>query len=292
MILRRLACFGSLCCLFLASSLLQAADKEILLIAGVPSHGPREHEFRAGCLLLGDCLNKLPGVHATVASNGWPQDVSVFDNADAVFVYCDGGDGHPAIRPERIKLLDRLAAKGVGIGMAHYAVEVPHGMPGLAMLRWTGGYYETYWSVNPTWKARFDTLPNHAVTKGVKPFAIEDEWYYHMLFAPYMQGVTPILTAVPTPNTVGGDDAHGGNPWARAAAAKGDPQHVMWVQDRANGGRGFGFTGGHYHKNWGNDDFRKLVLNAILWSAHAEIPDDGVPSSVTPDDLKANLDPK
>ena len=292
MILRLLARFGSLCCLFLTSSLLQGAEKEVLLIAGVPSHGPREHEFRAGCLLLGDCLNKIPGVHAMVASNGWPQDVSIFEKADAVFVYCDGGDGHPAIRPERIKLLDRLAAKGVGIGMAHYAVEVPHGAPGLAMLRWTGGFYETYWSVNPTWKAHFDSLPKHPVTRGVKPFAIEDEWYYHMLFAPSMEGVTPILTAVPSPNTVGGDDAHGGNPWARAAAAKGEPQHVMWLQDRVNGGRGFGFTGGHYHQNWGNNDFRKLVLNAILWTAHVEIPEDGAASSVTPDELKLNLDPK
>ena len=30
-----------------------------------------------------------------------------------------------------------------------------------------------------------------------------------------------------------------------------------------DGGRGFGFTGGHFHWNWGNDQFRKLMLNAI-----------------------------
>ncbi|HTI70413.1 MAG TPA: ThuA domain-containing protein [Candidatus Limnocylindria bacterium] len=292
MVLRSLTRWGSIFWLLLAANALRAANKEIVLIAGSPSHGVREHEFRAGCLLLGDCLNQMPGVHATIASNGWPQDPSILEKADAIFVYCDGGDAHPAIKPDRMKLLDGLAAKGVGIGMAHYAVEVPHGVPGLAMLRWTGGFYETYWSVNPTWKASFTQLPQHPVTRGVKPFAIEDEWYYHMLFTPYMQGVTPILTAIPTPNTVGGDDAHGGNPWARAAAAKGDPQHVMWVQDRANNGRGFGFTGGHYHENWGNDDFRKLVLNAILWIAHADIPENGAASSVTPEALKANLDPK
>ena len=34
-----------------------AANKKILLIAGKPSHGPGDHEFRAGSLLLKKCLN-------------------------------------------------------------------------------------------------------------------------------------------------------------------------------------------------------------------------------------------
>jgi type 1 glutamine amidotransferase len=275
-----------------SAATISAADKEIVLIAGTPSHGPREHEFRAGCILLGDCLNKIPGIHATVVSNGWPEDPSLLRSADALFEYCDGGDAHPAIKPDRMKLLDSLAAKGVGIGMAHYAVEVPHGPAGLAMLRWTGGYFETYWSVNPTWTARFESLPDHPVTRGVKPFAIHDEWYHHMLFVPDMNGVTPILSAAPPKNTVGGDDAHGGNPWARAAVAKGESQHLMWVCERPGGGRGFGFTGGHYHKNWGDDNFRKLVLNAILWMAHADVPAGGVPSTVSPEALNANMDLK
>ena len=61
---------------------------------------------------------------------------------------------------------------------------------------------------------------------------------------------------------------------------------------RGDGGRGFGFTGGHFHDNWGNDDFRKVVSNATLWIAKAEVPEDGVQSSVSKEDLDANLDPK
>ena len=57
-------------------------------------------------------------------------------------------------------------------------------------------------------------------------------------------------------------------------------------------GRGFGFTGGHFHQGWANNDQRKLVLNAILWTAKAKIPVDGVASTVTEDDMKANLDLK
>ena len=38
-------------------------------------------------------------------------------------------------------------------------------------------------------------LPEHAVTRGVKPFTINDEWYYHMRFVDGMTGVTPIVSA-------------------------------------------------------------------------------------------------
>jgi hypothetical protein len=35
-----------------------------------------------------------------------------------------------------------------------------------------------------------------------------------------------------------------------------------------------------------------LVLNGILWVAHAEVPAGGVQSTVTEEQLKANLDSK
>ena len=50
--------------------------------------------------------------------------------------------------------------------------------------------------------------------------------------------------------------------------------------ERPDGGRGFGFTGGHDHKNWGDPNFRKLVLNAILWTAGLDVPSAGVESQV------------
>lgn len=67
------------------------------------------------------------------------------------------------------------------------------------------------------------------------------------------------------------------------------PEHVAWAVERANGGRGFGFTGGHWHHNWAHDDFRKVVLNGLVWIAGVEVPPGGVPSK-TPsiDELEAN----
>jgi len=69
----------------------------------------------------------------------------------------------------------------------------------------------------------------------------------------------------------------------------------MWVMEppKPGGGRGFGFTGGHFHKNWQNDDFRKVVLNAIAWIAKTDVPAEGVPTKTpTEDEMKANLDKK
>ena len=275
------------------ASLSLAAAKEIVLIAGTPSHAPGDHEFRAGSILLAGCINRIPGIHATVVSNGWPAETAILKTADAVVVFANGGTAHPAIKPERLKLMNELAAQGVGIGAAHYGVEVPAGDPGFAMLDWTGGYFEMFWSVNPTWTATFASLPVHPVTRGVKPFTIHDEWYYHMRFTPDLAGVTPILSAIAPDETLKRPDGpHSGNPWVRASVAKHEPQHLMWVLERPDGGRGFGFTGGHYHRNWNHPDFRKVVLNALVWIAKAEVPEGGIESTVTAGLLQANLDPK
>ena len=65
------------------------------------------------------------------------------------------------------------------------------------------------------------------------------------------------------------------NPAVRKSVARGDKQTVAWAYQRPDGGRSFGFTGGHFHWNWGNDDVRRLVTNAIRWSAGDDIPEAG-----------------
>src|SRR2546421_12749976 len=82
-----------------------AADKKIVLIAGKPSHGPGEHEFRAGCLLLQKCLAAVPGLTTEVCDNGWPKANSVLDGAAAVVLYADGGNGHPVFQPDQASVI-------------------------------------------------------------------------------------------------------------------------------------------------------------------------------------------
>lgn len=269
------------------------APKNIVLIAGRPSHAPGEHEHNAGVLLFEKCLAGVPGVKVTHHLSGeWPAQDKL-DGTAAVLIYSDGGGGHPALQENRLQQLDALIKKGVGFGVVHYACEPTKDKGQKEFLDWIGGCFEINWSVNPHWEAEFKELPNHPVTRGVRPFKMNDEWYFHMRFREGMKGVKGILTAVPPESTMSRPDGHhSGNPAVREAVKKGEAQHMMWVCERSDGGRGFGFTGGHFHKNWGQDDFRKVVLNAILWIAKVEVPAGGVQSSVTEDDLKANLDVK
>jgi type 1 glutamine amidotransferase len=283
------------------------ADKKIILIAGKPSHGPGEHEFRAGCLLLNKCLEKVPGVSSVVYSNGWPREAGAFEGAAAVLIYADGGPGHPAIQADHATVLEALLKTGVGFGCAHYGVEVPRTNGGPAFLDWLGGYYEDHFSVNPMWSPDFSAFPDHPITRGVKPFSIRDEWYFNLRFRPdakasdaSLEGVaksipdsiTPILHAKPSDAVRRGPYVYPKGPYEHIIAASGRDEVMMWAYERAGGGRSFGFTGGHYHTNWANADFRKGVLNALLWIGKAEVPPDGVQSAITPEELKENLDRK
>jgi hypothetical protein len=270
-----------------------AADKKIVFIAGGPSHGPLAHEHRAGSLLLATCLAGVQGVVTEVHTNGWVQDEKAFAGAAAIVIYSDGGGRHPLLQENRLETIGKLMDKGVGLGCIHYAVEPTPQKGQEEMIRWIGGAFEPNWSVNPHWDGDFTTLPRHPVTAGVKPFMTNDEWYFHMRFREGMKEVTPILTAIAPESTMSRPDGHhSGNPHVRKAVANKEPQHVMWVATRPDGGRGFGFTGGHNHLGWGHDDQRKLVLNTILWIARADIPKGGVASMITEEDLMANLDPK
>ncbi len=277
------------------------APKTVAFIAGKPSHGFGSHEHKAGSMLLADALIASSlNINASVYTNGWPKDDSVLDHADSIVIYSDGGPRHPF--NDHLDRLEELQKRGIGMACIHYGVEVPIGPSGEAFKRWTGGYFETDWSVNPHWTGTFDEFPDHPITRGVKPFTVNDEWYYHMRFAEEMQGVTPILSDLPPSSTLvkengslaRKDGAHSNNPHVRAAVLeRKEPQHVAWARVRKDGGRGFGFTGGHYHWNWGNRNFRTLVLNAIAWTAHAEVPADGIVSKdIGMDQLMVNQDEK
>ncbi|HWD21259.1 MAG TPA: ThuA domain-containing protein [Verrucomicrobiae bacterium] len=269
------------------------AERKIIFVAGPPSHGPGEHEYRAGCLLLAGCLSQTPEVQAVVYTNGWPAAPHAFDDAASIVFYTDGGPGHPLLQPDHLKIMNELMAHGVGLVCLHYSVEPTIENGEKEFVNWLGGAFEVNWSVNPTWLADFKTLPESPITRGVQPFSLFDEWYFHMRFRPGMKDVTPILSAVPDLGTMKRKDGpHEGNPTVRAAVGRGELQCVAWAAERAGGGRAFGYTGGHFHHNWGDDNARKLVLNAILWTAKIEVPPAGVASSVTPDQLQQNLDPK
>lgn len=267
-----------------------AAKSKIAMVAGRASHDLGAHEHAAGCSLLAALLNEHMDGAEAVIHHGWPETPDVLRDAAAIVIYSDGGAGHMVI--PHLDEVANLMQNGVGLALLHYAVEVPSGKPGDRFLDWIGGHFETHWSVNPHWVAEFTSFPEHPVTRGVRPFSMEDEWYYHMRFRGNMEGITPLSSAIAPESTLQRPDGpHSGNPHVRKAVANREPQHLAWCVEREDGGRGLGFTGGHFHDNWANDDLRKFVLNAIAWTAKLEVPEGGV-STPTPTrrELDANLD--
>jgi type 1 glutamine amidotransferase len=279
----------------------EAKPRKLVMMAGTPSHGPGDHEFNAGVLLLDKCLKGVKGIETVVFRNGYPKDDSSLDTADGILCYADGGEGHPLIRDKRLERIGRLVDKGVGLMCCHFAVEVPKDLAGTQFKDWIGGYYEHMYSCNPFWTPEFKEFPKHPICNGVKPFSIRDEWYINMRFNDNEKSITPILSGKPSDAVRDGPYVYPKGPYKHIQAAKGRAETMMWAYERPispesgegpTSHRGVGFTGGHTHRNWLEPNFRKVVLNALLWICHVEVPSDGVASEVTEEDIKANLDPK
>lgn len=257
---------------------------KVVLVAGRMSHGPGDHEYFAGLALLMKMLSQTSGVAPVLVRDGWPKNERVFAGARSIVFFCDGGGGHPLLQGNRMEVIQKEIDRGAGLVALHYALNFPAG-PGERVLGWLGGHvlggYST--SLATKWTAEFKELPAHPVTRGVGPFTLHDEWYYFCKFVPDMRGVTPILKTVPPDAT------------RQTPASKEHPgreEIVAWAYERPGGGRAFGYTGGHVHRTWGEVPVRRLVANAILWTAGVEVPAGGAPVELDPAELNRNLDDK
>jgi mannose-6-phosphate isomerase-like protein (cupin superfamily) len=70
-------------------------------------------------------------------------------------------------------------------------------------------------------------------------------------------------------------------PILRADLPQDAPQDrvLAWAFERSNGGRAFGFTGGHYITAFDQPQLRTMLLNAIAWTAKLPVPAQGISAS-------------
>ncbi len=281
-----------LCLLYLVCSLLsvvcfplRATDyeepppKKLVIIAGKPSHQAGEHEYNAGALLIRQWFAGSSDIAVTVCLNGWPTDSLLVPNADGIVLFMDGKQDHLVLTPACERQLLLAARRGASIAALHYAVTLPAGN-GAPLLNLLGGYKEDRYSVHGLWTADFKTIAPHPVTRGVKPFSLYDECYFFLRFLPQAR---PVLVATP-PDSLRNTPASESFP--------GRTETVAWVYERADGGRSFGITAFHFHRNWADENLRRLTLNAFRWICHLEVLPSGVNSTVTLAELEKNLGPK
>jgi type 1 glutamine amidotransferase len=269
-------CVWLVCALCWVVAVQAEAPREILLIAGEPSHAAGEHEFPDDFELLADCLNAagLP-IRATMV-RGWPAPEQLA-SADCLFLFSDGLQQHVA--RGRVADLEAHVAAGRGLGVMHFALEPSDEAMAALFDEVLGGYFVVGHSVNPIWTLEQPILAEHPVARGVAMGPVKDEWYYHLRF---VREIEPVLQAHPALETLGEDGPRSGNPLVRQALRDGVPQTLAWTRTTPDGVRAFGFTGGHYRFNWSDDGYRTLVLNAMVWTAGVEVPPDGVASRITP----------
>ena len=246
-----------------------AAPRKIVFLWS-KGHHPNE----PSSILFKHCLENaenLKGIACEVHET-WPADPKTLEDAAAIVIYSEGnnkvGVPHPVLTAEHIPVLDRLAAKGAGIVLIHYALYGSREVEAPKQLAWCGAYYDFqgYGSKHGVSKKPLVCTPaagDHPILRGWKEFTLaENEMYHKLKFTE-----DPKPTAILTCNLSGG------------------PQVVAWALERKDGGRGFGFGDGHFYSAWLLDDCRTMILNGIVWAARMEVPPEGVKTTV-PEALK------
>lgn len=238
-----------------------AGTKTILLIGHKPDHPPKSHVYLPTCELLAKCLQQTVGVE-TVVSNEWPKDEKVAERADALVLYTNPG-AERTLQGSGAKAFEAMMKRGAGLVAIHWATGInKRNFPRFGD-KWIG-YLGGAWislsaSVTFGKSPLMQVDPKHPICRGWKQYVIADEWYFN----PIVGKNSSVLLKV---------------------KYDGKDLPVAWTTERPNGGRSFGTTIGHFHRNFGNEAFRKMIVNGILWSAKLKVPEQGGPCELAPDD--------
>ncbi|MFO1092003.1 MAG: ThuA domain-containing protein [Planctomycetaceae bacterium] len=253
------------------------AKPKIVIIAGPKSHGPvgnGMHDYGWSAKLLKvmlDNSNVADRVRVEIHLDGWPADPSTLDDAATIMVISDGRDG-PAFAeaphlasPQNIAAVQKQIDRGCGFLTFHFSTFAPDAYA-QQILDWSGGYFDWETDGERKWYSNIKTMdadvepatPGHPILSGVGPFTVHEEFYYDLRLNTESHGIAPIWTVPALP---------GREP---------DGRVVAWARERPSGGRGFGTTGGHFYANWESPEFRRTILNALVWTAKLDVPAAGV----------------
>jgi len=229
--------------------------KRVLLIPTKYDHAYTTHMYVDVCRLLAACLNETDGIEATVSPElDWPANPELLRDVNAI-VYYSKPAGDILLSPEHRQQTEELLKRGVGLTAIHWATgaEVNVGTEYQEILGGWFNFDHSWLTVNT--HPLIQNMPDHPICRGWKTWDLRDEFYLNLKFSPRAQ---PLLTV-----NIDGKD-----------------QTVGWVLERPDGGRSFGCTLGHFHDNYSIPEFRKLLVNGILWTAKVDLPEEGAPIDI------------
>ncbi len=108
---------------------------KIVIVAG-KFEGNAAHQYWAGAVVLAKLLRQTPGLHVSIVRGGWPKDTALFDNAKAIILFMEGGEGgaiHPLSETGRIDVIEKAVKSGTGLVTFHKGGAIL-GEPGIKMM--------------------------------------------------------------------------------------------------------------------------------------------------------------
>lgn len=242
-----------------------AADEpspvKILLIGKQPDHPFGTHMYMHTQGMLAKCLQRTDGVQ-TVVSQGWPEDRATLQGVKTIVVYSSPAaefllDG-PGAEP-----LHNMMQDGVGLVTIHWASSVFEKNLERLGDRWIdymGGVWVSNYGLSTDTSRLKQLVPDHPICRGWEEYDLHDEFY----LKPVIKAATPMLRVT----------------------TKGEDVVVGWAYERSDGGRAYATTLGHFYENFQIEAFRRAIVNAILWTAHVEVPAEGAAVDLSAEELR------
>ncbi len=221
----------------------------------------------AGIRLIARFLNDFGEYQVIIeqADSPWNDGPELLDGADAAVLFLTEGAKWVSENQERLAAFKRLSQRGGGLSVLHWGMGTREAHPVADFVSLFGGCHG-----GPDRKYKFDdfqlvpSLTPHPILSGIQPFGVSDELYYELKFPAQRRGHTALINA-----------------------QVGQENHVVaWAWQREDDGRSFGFSGLHFHKNWEQIEYRRLVMQGILWTLNEKIPVEGLRLDLTKKEIE------
>ncbi|MBI3864029.1 MAG: ThuA domain-containing protein [Planctomycetia bacterium] len=242
--------------------------KRVLLLGQGPDGHPfKTHEYLAGLAVVKKCLDQVGGLRAEIvpADEPFAAGPELLDRADGAVLFLSEGAKWIQQDAERLAAFERLAARGGGLVGLHWAMGCREAKYVENYVKLFGGCHggpdRKYAVVTATTEI---AAPAHPIMTGVGPVTVEEEFYYRLKFARPEGSVTPLLRV----------------------RIEEESHPVAWAWERPDQGRSFGFSGLHFHKNWEQPSYRRMVAQGILWTLKLPVPEAGLDVAIPAEDLR------